>query len=78
MSQPDSPESCPVCRKPFKLLDKKAQRKVAHKLVVLYLNYVSGQYRRLWESDRHKILAKFWDAIDGANIENLLECMFQM
>lgn len=73
MSQPNSPESCPVCRKPFKLLDKKAQRKVAHQLVVEYLNYVSDQYRKLWELDRHTILAKFWAAIDERSLEVLVE-----
>eukprot|EP01127_Copromyxa_protea_P010695 TRINITY_DN2626_c0_g1_i1.p1 TRINITY_DN2626_c0_g1~~TRINITY_DN2626_c0_g1_i1.p1 ORF type:complete len:470 (-),score=85.26 TRINITY_DN2626_c0_g1_i1:74-1438(-) len=72
MSQPNSPESCPVCRKPFKVLDKKAQRKLAHQLVVSYLNHVSGMYRKLWESDRNTILAKFWESINDSALNELI------
>jgi len=71
LSQLDSPESCPVCRKPFKIFDKKAQRKVAHRLVIQYLDLVSSQYSELWKTDRHTIIAKLWIAVDELKFQQL-------
>jgi hypothetical protein len=45
LSQPDSVESCPMCRKPFKLFDKKAQREIAHNLVRISATVLMEIYR---------------------------------
>jgi len=73
LSQPESVESCPICRKPFREFDRKAQREVAHSLVICYLNYISAQYKRLWESDKESIINRFWDSIPSENINGLME-----
>lgn len=71
LSQPDSVESCPMCRKPFRSFDKKAQREIAHNLVLSYLSYIGGQYKRLWAQDHSQIIQKFWDSIPQHDITQL-------
>lgn len=72
MRQPDGPESCPVCREPFRPFDREAQRQVSHDLVMEYINNIAQQYNQLWNSDGESVLARFWDDLDETELQRLI------
>jgi len=68
----DGPATCPVCRKPFMDFDQKAQRDVAHHLIVNYLSFISQQYTRMWTTDCGLIIDKIWKSMDQAQLQTLI------
>eukprot|EP01125_Pyxidicula_operculata_P000634 TRINITY_DN1062_c0_g1_i2.p1 TRINITY_DN1062_c0_g1~~TRINITY_DN1062_c0_g1_i2.p1 ORF type:complete len:526 (-),score=126.05 TRINITY_DN1062_c0_g1_i2:167-1744(-) len=73
INQPDGPDSCPICRTPFKIFDKKRQQEIAHELVLSYVNNIAMQYHKLWLSDNRNIINRFWEEIGEEKLVNLID-----
>jgi hypothetical protein len=71
LSQPNGLDSCPICRKSFRVFDKRAQHELALNLGLSYINNIAAQYNTLWATDRSIILQRFWDDIPPADLRRL-------
>jgi hypothetical protein len=71
LTQPNGLDSCPVCRKAFRVFDKRAQHELALNLGLSYINNIASQYNTLWATDRSIILQRFWDDIPPEEIRRL-------
>jgi len=71
LSQPNGLDSCPVCRKSFRVFDKRAQHEVALNLGLSYINNIASQYNTLWSTDRTTIIKRFWDDINPVELRRL-------
>jgi len=71
LSQPNGLDSCPVCRKSFRVFDKRAQHEVALNLGLSYINNIASQYNNLWATDRATIIQRFWEDIIPTDLRRL-------